>query len=68
MSRRGNCWDKAVSESFFNILKNERVHIQRYTTRNQSLADLFDYIEVVSNRTSRHSALNGKNPTSEFEA
>ena len=68
MSRKGNCWDNAVAESFFNSLKNERVHDRRYATRDEARADLFDYIEVFYNRRRRHSALQGQNPTSVFEA
>ena len=63
MSRKGNCWDNAPSESFFNSLKNERVHGTRYATREAAMADLFDYIEVFYNRRRRHSALKGKSPT-----
>jgi putative transposase len=68
MSRKGTCWDNAVAESFFNSLKNERVHDRRYATRDEARADLFDYIEVFYNRRRRHSALQGQNPTSVFEA
>lgn len=57
MSRKGNCWDNAPTESFFNSLKNERVHGTRYATRADAVADLFDYIEVFYNRRRRHSAL-----------
>ena len=45
MSRKGNCWDNAPTESFFNSLKNERVHGTRYRTREEAETDLFDYIE-----------------------
>jgi putative transposase len=62
MSRRGNCWDNAPTESFFNSLKNERVHGTRYAIRDAAIADLFDYIEVFYNRRRRHSALHGKSP------
>jgi putative transposase len=57
MSRKGNCWDNAPTESFFNSLKNERVHGARYATRDDAIADLFDYIEVFYNRSRRHSTL-----------
>lgn len=57
MSRKGNCWDNAPTESFFNSLKNERVHGARYATRAAAIADLFDYIEVFYNRSRRHSTL-----------
>jgi putative transposase len=63
MSRKGNCWDNAPSESFFNSLKNERVHGTRYETRDAAIADLFAYIEVFYNRSRRHSTLGYKSPT-----
>ncbi len=57
MSRKGNYWDNAPTESFFNSLKNERLHGTRYATREEAIADLFDYIEVFYNRSRRHSTL-----------
>jgi putative transposase len=57
MSRKGNCWDNAPTESFFNSLKNERVYETRYPTRAQATADLFEYIAVFYNRKRRHSTL-----------
>jgi len=68
MSRKGNCWDNATSESFFNSLKNERVHGSRYETRDEARADLFDYVEVFYNRRRRHSALGGQNPAAIYAA
>ena len=62
MSRKGNCWDNAPTESFFNRLKNERVHGTRYTTREEAIADLFKYIEVFYNRSRRHATLKAKSP------
>jgi len=62
MSRKGNCWDNAPTESFFNSLKNERVHGTRYATREEVIADLFEYIEVFYNRSRRHSTLKSKSP------
>jgi putative transposase len=62
MSRKGNCWDNAPTESFFNSLKNERVHGTRYATRAQAVADLFDYIEVFYNRSRRHTTLGYRSP------
>jgi putative transposase len=62
MSRKGNCWDNAPTESFFNSLKNERVHGQRYRTRQEAIADLFEYIEVFYNRIRRHSTLGSRSP------
>lgn len=57
MSRKGNCWDNAPTESFFNSLKNERVYTTRYRTHQEDKADLFEYIEVFYNRSRRHSSL-----------
>jgi putative transposase len=62
MSRKGNCWDNAPTESFFNSLKNERVHGTTYATRADAQADLFEYIEVFYNRCRRHSTLNYRSP------
>ena len=63
MSRKGNCWDSAPAESFFNSLKNERVHGARYHTRDEARADLFDYIEPFYNRKRSHSTLGYASPT-----
>ena len=68
MSRKGNCWDNAPTESFFNSLKNERVHGTRYATRQAAKADVFDYIEVFYNRTRRHSTLGYKSPIQFMDA
>ena len=54
MSRKGDCWDNASTESFFNSLKNELIHGNRYRTRADAKADVFQYIEVFYNRC-RHS-------------
>jgi transposase InsO family protein len=62
MSRRGNCWDNAVVESFFATLKKEEVHREHYQTREQAKACLFYYIEVFYNRKRRHSALGYQSP------
>ena len=62
MSRRGNCWDNAVVESFFATLKKEEVHREHYLTRELAKASLFFYIEVFYNRKRRHSALGYKSP------
>jgi transposase InsO family protein len=56
MSRKGDCWDNAVSESFFSVLKAELVHHERFETRQEAKDKLFDYIEVFYNRTRIHSA------------
>jgi putative transposase len=62
MSRRGNCWDNAVAESFFSSLKKERIRKRIYKTRELARADIFDYIEVFYNRTRRHSHLGDISP------
>ena len=62
MSRRGNCWDNAVGESFFSSLKKERIRKTVYRTRELARADIFEYIEMFYNRTRRHSHLGGVSP------
>lgn len=66
MSRRGNCHDNAVVESFFSSLKKERIRGRTYFTRDEARADIFDYIEVFYNRRRRHSTLGMMSPA-EFE-
>jgi putative transposase len=67
MSRRGNCWDNAVAESFFSSLKKERIRKKVYRTRSLAKSDIFEYIEMFYNRTRRHSHLGGISPEA-FEA
>ena len=62
MSRRGNCWDNAVAESFFSSLKKERIRKKVYRTRSLARADVFDYVEMFYNRIRRHSHLGGVSP------
>ena len=62
MSRKGNCWDHAPTESWFDSFKNERVHGLRYDTRAEMTAASFEYIEVFYNRTRWHSTLGYKSP------
>lgn len=62
MSRRGNCYDNAVMESFWGTLKTELVHHERYATRATARQSLFEYIEVFYNRKRRHSALGYVSP------
>jgi putative transposase len=62
MSRRGNCYDNAVAESFFSNLKNERVKRKIYATREEAKSEIFEYIEVFYNRKRRHSHLNQLSP------
>lgn len=66
MSRRGNCWDNAVVESFFSSLKKERTRDVAYRTIRDAKADVFDYIEGFYNRKRRHSTLGQLSPL-EFE-
>ena len=56
MSRKGNCWDNAVAESFFHTLKTECVYLETLETREQARDVIFDYIEVFYNRQRRHSS------------
>jgi len=62
MSRRGNCWDNAVAESFFATLKIELVHRRRWETRLQLRNAVFEYINVFYNRRRLHSSLDYKTP------
>lgn len=54
MSRRGNCHDNAVAESFFQLLKRERIKRRIYADRNEARSDVFDYIEMFYNPKRRH--------------
>jgi putative transposase len=56
MSRKGNCWDNAVMESFFSRLKVELIYAENYKTVEEARAGIFEYIEIFYNRTRRHSA------------
>jgi putative transposase len=67
MSRRGNCWDNAVAESFFATLKAELIYRRRWSTRLELRDALFDYIETFYNRRRLHSALAYRTPA-EVEA
>lgn len=62
MSRRGNCWDNAVAESFFATLKTELVYGRSWSTRQTLRLAVFDYIEVFYNRKRLHSTLSYKTP------
>jgi transposase InsO family protein len=66
MSRKGNCWDNAPTESWFNSFKNERIHGIRYATHAEMKAASFEYIEVFYNRKRQHSALNYQSPVQHF--
>jgi transposase InsO family protein len=62
MSRRANCWDNAVAESFFSTLKVEWLDHHRFLTRAEARAAAFDFIEVFYNRQRRHSSLGYATP------
>lgn len=62
VGRTGVCWDNAVAESFFSMLKNEMYHRQRFATRARARLAVADYIEVFYNRKRRHSTLNYRTP------
>lgn len=57
MSRKGDCWDNAVAESFFKTLKVEHVYRQRFTDKQEAAVSVFEWIETWYNRNRRHSAL-----------
>jgi transposase InsO family protein len=67
MSRKGNCWDNAVAESFFGTMKNELVHRHSWRSRIELRTALFEYLEVFYNRRRLHSSLDYKTPA-EVEA
>ncbi len=62
MSRKGNCWDNAVAESFFATIKKELIHRCHYKTRREAAASIFEYIEVFYNRVRKHSKLGYTSP------
>ncbi|MGI8547487.1 MAG: IS3 family transposase [Gemmatimonadaceae bacterium] len=67
MSRKGDCWDNAVAESFFATLKRELVHDSDWLTREGARAALFEYLEVWYNRVRRHSSIGYVSPA-DYEA
>ena len=67
MSRKGNCYDNAVMESFWGTLKTELVYHEKYATREEARQSIFEYIEVFYNRVRRHSSIGYISPES-FEA
>jgi len=66
MSRKRDCWDNAVAESFFSNLKNELIHETTFNNREQARRAIFDYIEVFYNRQRLHQTLNYRTPN-DFE-
>lgn len=55
MSRKGNCWDNAVAESFFHTIKTELIYQNKFKTREEAKSKIFEYIEVFYNRIRMHS-------------
>jgi putative transposase len=66
MSRKGNCWDNAVAESFFATLEKELIEEADWHTRAEAKRSIFDFIEIWYNRQRRHSSLDYRTPA-EFE-
>ncbi len=62
MSRRANCWDNAVAESFFGTLKNELIYRRPWSTREEAHDAIGEYIEIFYNRIRRHSTIGGMSP------
>jgi transposase InsO family protein len=62
MSRRANCWDNAVAESFFGTLKNELIYRRPWLTRQEARDAIGEYIEIFYNRIRRHSTIGGMSP------
>ena len=67
MSRRGNCWDNAVVESFFGTLKQELVHHESWANQGDARGSLHEYIEVFYNRQRLHSSLSYRTPAELME-
>jgi putative transposase len=66
MSRRGNCYDNAVIESFFSSLKNELTHHRQFFSHEEARAGIFDYMELFYNRQGAHATLHYVSPV-EYE-
>ena len=66
MSRKGNCWDNAVAESFFKTIKSELIYWNNFQTRAEAELKIFEYIEMFYNTKRLHSTINYMTPT-EFE-
>ena len=65
-SRKGDCWDNAVAESFFHTFKSEALYQQKFKTRDQAKQQIFEYIEVFYNRIRMHSSIGYLSPV-QFE-
>jgi len=68
MSRKANCWDNAVAESFFKIIKSELIYHEDYVTRDEAKNSIFEYIETFYNRKRLHSSIEYKSPMQFEEA
>lgn len=66
MSRKGNCYDNAITETFFHTLKTELIHRTKYRTREEARKSIFEYIEIFYNRRRLHSAIGYCSPV-EYE-
>jgi len=62
MSRKGNCWDNAVMESFYRTLKVGLIYPKKYETRIEAQRDIFEYIEIFYNRERLHSSIGYHSP------
>ena len=62
MSSTGNCYDNAITESFFATLKTELIYDERYRTRNEARRSIFKYIEIFYNRSRIHTSIGGLSP------
>jgi transposase InsO family protein len=60
--RRGDCYDNAMTESFFSTFKSELIYLERFTTKSEAQLKIYDFIEIYYNRGRRHSALNYQTP------
>jgi putative transposase len=66
MSRKGNCYDNAITETFFHTLKTELVNRAKYSTREEARRSIFEYIEIFYNRRRLHSSIGYRSPV-EYE-
>jgi len=62
MSRKGDCWDNAVAESFFHTLKVELIHRHKFRTRDEAQRRIFEYVEMYYNRRRAHSTFGNLGP------
>jgi transposase InsO family protein len=61
MSRKGNCCNNAVAESFFKTLKTEQIYSNKLISKDQMILDIFEYIKIMVQQKRRHSTLEYKN-------